>query len=66
MFDGMPMVNAIFPTWEDLGSKLVLWSKTFAQNIGDEYHVDISKFKWSFCFKFQKNINCWNQNFKIK
>jgi len=36
MFDGMLVVSAIFLTWEDLGSKLVLWGKTFVHNIGDE------------------------------
>jgi hypothetical protein len=36
VFDGMPMVSAMFPRKEDLGSKHVLGSKTFAHNIGDE------------------------------
>jgi len=36
MLDGMPMVNVIFLVREDLGSKLVQWNKTFAQNISDE------------------------------
>lgn len=35
MFDGVPMVSAIFPTKKDLGSKPMLWNKMFAQNIGD-------------------------------
>ncbi len=34
--DGMPMVSAIFHAKEDLGSKHVLWSKTFVHNIGEE------------------------------
>ncbi len=41
MPNGRPMVNAIFPTWELLGSKLVLWWKMFKQNISDEEHFDI-------------------------
>jgi hypothetical protein len=32
----MPMVCAIFPVGEDLWSKAMLWTKMFAQNIGDE------------------------------
>jgi len=44
----MIVVSAILPAGEDLGSKLALWNKTFAQNIGDEHHADILKFKWSF------------------
>jgi hypothetical protein len=36
MLDGIPVVSAIFPTRKDMGSKPMLWSKMFAQNIGDE------------------------------
>jgi len=36
MLDGMLVVSAIFLAGEDMVSKLVLWSKMFAQNIGDE------------------------------
>jgi hypothetical protein len=36
MPNGMPMVNAVFLAGEDLESKLVLWNKTLAYNIGDE------------------------------
>jgi hypothetical protein len=32
----MRMVSVIFPKGGDLGSKYVLWNKTFVQNIGDE------------------------------
>jgi len=32
----MPMVNAIFYIRKDLGSKLMMWSKMFVQNIDDE------------------------------
>jgi hypothetical protein len=35
MIDSMQMVNAIFHEGEDMGWKHVLWSKTFALNIGD-------------------------------
>ncbi len=41
LLNGMPVVSAIFPGGEDLGSKPVLWNKTFAQNIGNEKLVDI-------------------------
>jgi hypothetical protein len=36
MLNGMLMLNAIFPTWEGLGSKHVSLSKMFMQNISDE------------------------------
>jgi hypothetical protein len=61
----MLVFSATFPAREDLGSKLGLWRKTFAQNIGDE-HVDILKFKRSFVvfliFLIKKNILSIFQN----
>jgi hypothetical protein len=32
----MLVVCAIFPVGEDLGSKPMMWTKMFTQNIGDE------------------------------
>jgi len=39
MSDGMLVVNAIFLTWDDLRSKPMLWSKMFAENIGDYMRI---------------------------
>jgi len=64
MPNGMLVANAIFLGGEDLGSKHVLWNKTFAQNIGDEKHVDIFNLN-EFVSKFQKKL-CLNQIFKRK
>jgi hypothetical protein len=49
------MVSAILPGGEDLGSKPMSWNKTFAQNISDEKHANLLKFKW-ISFKFQRKI----------
>jgi len=45
MFNGMLMVSVIFHVGGVLGSKHVMWCKTFVQNIGDEEHVNIFNFK---------------------
>jgi hypothetical protein len=45
MPNGMPMASAILSIRELLGSKLVPWCKTFAQNINDEKNMNIFKFK---------------------